>query len=130
MLLDTSGLYCYFDKDDLFHKKADEYFDSSDFMIVSDYVLSEFIPLCHTRGLNRIKTLTFVEEILYSPLIDKVWTTESHYIEALNLLKSRPDKSYSLCDAVSFLLMRERGLDQALTTDKHFEQEGFVRLLK
>jgi len=68
--------------------------------------------------------------ILYSPLIDKVWTTESHYIEALTLFKSRQDKSYSLCDAVSFMLMREHGLDKALTTDRHFEQEGFVRLLK
>ncbi|MDQ3219826.1 MAG: hypothetical protein M3Q26_03625 [Acidobacteriota bacterium] len=99
-------------------------------MLVSDYVLSEFIPLCRTRGLKRIQTLAFVEEILYSPFIDKVWTTEFHYLEALNLLKSRQDKSYSLCDAVSFILMRERGLDRALTTDKHFEQEGFLRLLK
>jgi len=130
MLLDTSGLYCYFDKDDVFHEKAVEYFESADFMLVSDYVLSEFIPLCYTRGLNRDKTLTFVEEILYSPLIDKVWTSETHYLEALKLLKSRSDKSYSLCDASSFVLMRERGLDQSLTTDKHFEQEGFVRLLK
>jgi len=130
MLLDTSGLYCYFDKDDLFHDKAVEFFESADFMLVSDYVLSEFIPLCRTRGLKRIQTLAFVEEILYSPFIDKVWTTEFHYLEALNLLKSRQDKSYSLCDAVSFILMRERGLDRALTTDKHFEQEGFLRLLK
>lgn len=130
MLLDTSGLYCYFDKDAVFHQKAVEYFESADLMLVSDYVLSEFIPLCHTRGLSREKTITFVEEILYSPLIDKMWTNETHYLEALKLLKSRQDKSYSLCDAVSFLLMREYGLDQALTTDKHFEQEGFIRLLK
>jgi len=74
MLLDTSGLYCYFDKDDLFHEKAVEYFDSANILLVSDYVLSEFIPLCLTRGLNRIQTLNFVEEILYSPLIEKVWT--------------------------------------------------------
>ena len=40
------------------------------------------------------------------------------------------DKTYSLCDAVSFLLMRERGITEALTTDRHFEQEGFVRLLQ
>lgn len=39
------------------------------------------------------------------------------------------DKNYSLCDAVSFILMRERGFTDALTTDKHFEQEGLVRLL-
>jgi predicted nucleic acid-binding protein len=45
------------------------------------------------------------------------------------LLVARPDKAYSLCDAVSFVLMRRRGLVEALTTDRHFEQEGFRRLL-
>jgi predicted nucleic acid-binding protein len=46
------------------------------------------------------------------------------------LLEERPDKDYSLCDAVSFVLMRQYNLADALTTDKHFEQEGFTRLLK
>jgi predicted nucleic acid-binding protein len=36
---------------------------------------------------------------------------------------------YSLCDAVSFVLTRERGIREALTTDRHFEQEGTVRSL-
>jgi uncharacterized protein len=48
----------------------------------------------------------------------------------LRFLQGRLDKSYSLCDAVSFLLMRERAITEALTTDRHFEQEGFTRLLK
>jgi uncharacterized protein len=49
--------------------------------------------------------------------------------EAMDLLLARQDKTYSLCDAVSFVLMRRRGIGDALTTDRHFEQEGFVRLL-
>lgn len=36
----------------------------------------------------------------------------------------------TLCDAVSFLIMRERQFREALTTDRHFEQEGFIRLLR
>ena len=48
----------------------------------------------------------------------------------MELLENRLDKSYSLCDAVSFILMGERQMTNALTTDKHFEQENFVRLLK
>ncbi len=50
------------------------------------------------------------------------------HTKAVELLKERYDKSYSLCDAVSFVLMRERSITEALTTDRHFEQEGFNRL--
>ncbi len=49
---------------------------------------------------------------------------------AVELLVLRQDKTDSLGDAVSFVLMRQRGISEALTTDRHFEQEGFVRLLK
>jgi hypothetical protein len=46
------------------------------------------------------------------------------------LYKTRPDKGYSLTDCSSMLLMRERRLSEALTTDRHFEQEGFTALLR
>lgn len=45
------------------------------------------------------------------------------------LLMARPDKASFQCDAVSFILMRQRRITEALTTDRHFEQEGFQRLL-
>jgi len=50
---------------------------------------------------------------------DKVWS----------LLNQPSDKVWSLCDAVSFVVMNERGIGEALTTDHNFEQAGFVRLL-
>jgi predicted nucleic acid-binding protein len=49
---------------------------------------------------------------------------------AMALLQAQLDKTYSLCDAVSFILKRQRGLIEALTTDHHFEQAGFRPLLK
>lgn len=45
------------------------------------------------------------------------------------MLQAQLDKSYSRCDAIGFLLMRERAVIDALTTDRHFEQAGFRRLL-
>ena len=48
----------------------------------------------------------------------------------LRLHCERADKAWSLTDCISFLVMRERGLKQALTHDRHFEQAGFEALLR
>ena len=40
------------------------------------------------------------------------------------------DKEWSLTDCTSLVVMRERGISLALTGDKHFEQAGFIALLK
>ena len=46
------------------------------------------------------------------------------------LYLARPDKDWSLTDCVSFVVMQERQLTDALTADHHFEQAGFVARLK
>lgn len=48
----------------------------------------------------------------------------------LALYKDRMDKGYSLVDCVSFLAMRHHGITDALTNDRHFEQEGFHVVLR
>jgi uncharacterized protein len=48
----------------------------------------------------------------------------------LDLYLKRPDKQWSLTDCISFALMTREGITDALTGDHHFEQAGFVALLK
>jgi predicted nucleic acid-binding protein len=48
----------------------------------------------------------------------------------LQLYRSRHDKEWSLTDCVSFVVMQDEGISDALTGDKHFEQAGFNALLK
>lgn len=69
-------------------------------------------------------------ELMENPNVEMVWVDEILHREAIDLLLVRQDKTYSLCDAISFVLMRKKGIREALTTDKHFEQEGFTRLLQ
>ncbi len=52
------------------------------------------------------------------------------YEAGLRLYEERPDKDWSFTDCISFVVMQERGITHALTADHHFEQAGFVALLK
>ena len=130
MLLDTSGLYCYLDKNDPRHDDAVSLLHSARMRLTHNYVVAELVALCNARGFDRLGTLDFVTELLQNASITFVWVEEHDHRAALDLLRVRRDKEYSLCDAVSFLLMRRHKLTDALTTDHHFEQEGFIRLLR
>lgn len=130
MLLDTSGPLCYYHAGEPQHAEAVMFFKAASLRLTHSYVLAEFVPLCHARRLNRPRVLAFAADLLDDPHVELVWVDEPLHRSALSLLQARPDKTYSLCDAVSFVLMRQRGITDALTTDRHFEQEGFVRLLK
>jgi len=44
--------------------------------------------------------------------------------------KDREDKEWGLTDCISFIVMEDHGLTDALTTDEHFEQAGFRALLR
>jgi predicted nucleic acid-binding protein len=130
MLLDTSGLYCYLDADDAVHLNAVSLLNSSGRRVTHNYVLAELVALCNARRVNRRLALEFVYGLVNDPEIEVVWITQDEHRTAMKFLLARQDKSYSLCDAVSFQVMRQRGMTDALTTDRHFEQEGFIPLLR
>lgn len=48
----------------------------------------------------------------------------------ITLYEARPDKQWSLTDCISFIVMEQQGITEALTGDHHFEQAGFTALLK
>jgi hypothetical protein len=52
------------------------------------------------------------------------------YDAGIELYRARPDKDWSLTDCISFVVMHDRGINDALTGDHHFEQAGFRALLR
>lgn len=52
------------------------------------------------------------------------------HAKAFDLFQNRMDKEWGLIDCVSFIVMQERGILEALAHDEHFEQAGFVALLR
>src|SRR5437762_1343810 len=100
MILDTSGLLCFFDARDFRHSEARDLVGAAQTLITHNYVLAEFVPLCQTRRLNRRETLSFVTNLLNNPLFEIAWVDEALHRAAHALLNARLDKTYSLCDAV------------------------------
>lgn len=130
MLIDTSGFFSLYSEEDSHHIVADEAYRNSQRRLTTSYILAEYVALTLVRGLPRNEVLTFSQEILDDESIEIIWVDEDLHRPAVELLLQRQDKTYSLCDAVSFVLMRDRQISEALTTDRHFTQEGFVRLLQ
>ncbi len=64
------------------------------------------------------------------PQVEIVSLDNVLYRRGLELFDSRSDKAWSLTDCISFVVMRERELTEALTSDQHFEQAGFSALLR
>ncbi|MBI5651524.1 MAG: type II toxin-antitoxin system VapC family toxin [Chloroflexi bacterium] len=74
-----------------------------------------------------IKLLRSIEN---DPNIEITALSEELYRRAFQLYQERRDKEWGLTDCISFTLMQNRGIHQALTTDEHFQQIGFRVLLR
>lgn len=93
--------------------------------ITSSLVLGEL----HTL-LARIGTAagfwSFRDDIALSDRVSVLHPTANQLDMAFELLRRRPDKSYSFVDAASFVMMRDESIHTALSLDRHFAQEGFA----
>jgi uncharacterized protein len=77
----------------------------------------------------RAKAVRLLQAMEQDPAVEILPLSEELYARAMGLYRDRPDKEWGLTDCVSFVVMQERGLREALTTDDHFRQAGFRPLL-
>jgi predicted nucleic acid-binding protein len=97
-------------------------------LVTTDWVLVELGNfLCKSR--TRRRFVPFVRDLRADALVEIIPAAD-RIQQALDLYHRRPDKEWSMTDCASFLVMRERRLTEALTTDHHFVQAGFKILLK
>jgi len=100
-------------------------------IFTTEAVLTEFLNALADKGpLVRAAAVKMVGAIMTNPDVTVIPQNRRTFSRSLAFYKARPDKGYSLTDCGSMLLMRTRRLSQALTTDRHFEQEGFIALLR
>ncbi|MDT7893492.1 MAG: hypothetical protein LASZOEIN_001580 [Candidatus Fervidibacter sp.] len=131
---DTSGWGNLADPDEPFHKQAKHLVRLARAkgvrLITTNYVLAELVSLLLSFRLPHANIVAFVNGVVASPQVEIVWIDQAIHAEAWDLFQRRPDKTWSLVDCASFVVMQKRGINEALTSDVHFEQAGFVRLLK
>jgi uncharacterized protein len=100
-------------------------------IVTSQMVLAEVLNEFSKRGKNFRKITTqFIEQLAQKHDIIIVPQTDQQFQDGLELYKQRPDKQWSLTDCVSFVIMQKMGISEALAYDKHFEQAGFIALLR
>jgi predicted nucleic acid-binding protein len=98
--------------------------------ITSELVLVEFLNyFCKFGMKTRQKVANATDDILIDFNIKVIWQTQELFKSGLKLYSDRLDKGYSLTDCVSMVIMKQLKLNEILTHDKHFSQEGFRILL-
>lgn len=97
----------------------------------TEEVLTEFLTMFSSWGkwMREIAVL-MVLEIERDPNVLVIPQSSNSFREGVRLYRERPDKQYSLQDCISMNTMRSRGIAEVLTSDRHFEQEGFTVLMK
>jgi uncharacterized protein len=79
---------------------------------------------------SRQACIRLIHALTVSSTTEVIALTDRLLMQSWELFCQRPDKDWSWTDCISFVAMKERGLQHALTSDSHFEQAGFVALLR
>ena len=100
-------------------------------LVTTDEVLGEVLNFFSGRGPQlRALAAQTVESLRKDLRVSVIEQSRTTFDGGLALYRNRNDRGYSLVDCVSFELMRQMKINEALTNDHHFEQEHFAALLR
>jgi predicted nucleic acid-binding protein len=126
---DTSFFLALLRADDPVHERAERELASNRPLLTTEFILLELGNAC-ARAVDHEDFLTLVAGLRASPRAT-ITALDSRLLDrGLELMRVRPDKDWSLTDCISFVVMQDRGLHDALTADHNFEQAGFKAVLR
>lgn len=127
---DTFYFLALLDSREARHRQAIEFSRDPQLRILTtEWVLAEFGD-AYSHPNDRADFVSLYRSLLNHPRVKIIPAQTGLFQRGVDFFEQRPDKEWSLTDCLSFLIMREEGITQGLTGDKHFEQAGFVALLK
>jgi predicted nucleic acid-binding protein len=130
VFLDTFFLLAAINPADTYHEQALAWSDAYDGpFLTTAWVITEVADALAGPAHRRIFA-TYYEALRAEERVRIIPPDAACWERGLRLYFERPDKEWSLTDCISFTVMREEGLTEALTGDRHFEQAGFSALLR
>lgn len=130
LFVDTVYWLALMNPNDTWHRHARDWAARiSEPLVTTDAVLTE-VGDAFCRVDRRRWAIEAIRNIQADPDITSVPGSLDLFTRALDLYGSRTDKDWSLTDCMSFVVMKDQGLQRALTTDLHFSQAGFQALLR
>jgi uncharacterized protein len=133
VFLDTAYAIALSSVSDLFHHRAvllaDQLEAAGTRLVTTQAVLLE-IGNALSKQRYRHAAVKLLEALEADPNVEVIPLSEQLYARAFRLYRERPDKEWGLTDCVSFIVMQDRGITEALTTDEHFQQAGFRALMR
>ena len=132
LFIDSGGFYALISAESAAHEKAAAIMEESRRIrrrgVTTDYVLDETATLLRARGLTRHLAEFFaLTEASQALCIE--WTTPDRFAAARQFMLKHLDQEFSFTDCVSFIVMQELRLTDALATDNHFRIARFNPLL-
>lgn len=130
--VDTQYLIAIFQESDQWHEKAIEVeLHISDYAFVTtDSILAEILNyFCGFGDDVRAEVAGLVRDVISDPKFQVIEQTRTLFLNGVDLYESRLDKGYSLTDCITMNVCRELGINEILSNDKHFTQEGLTILL-
>ncbi|MEH2433497.1 MAG: PIN domain-containing protein [Nostoc sp.] len=131
LFLDTVFIQALLNKRDQYHPQAKAFLPrvrAATSVWVTEAILVE---VGNALGaVNRPGTVQFIQQCYKTANLQVVTVDTSLLARALQLYNERPDKTWGLTDCISFTVMWEKSLTDAVTADLHFVQAGFRALLR
>lgn len=126
---DTSYFLALLRKDDELHTRALEQWKASQRVLTTKFIVLELGNAC-SRAADHADFIALVAGIRSNTRITIVPLDSGLLNLGLERMARRADKDWSLTDCISFVVMEDQGIRDALTGDRDFEQAGFRVLLR
>jgi len=133
IFVDTVGWIALAHRRDDLHKEVVQIYRNLGriLRVTTDAVL---IESCNSFSKTTIRplALALMEKVRRAEqvgVLEIVHVSEELIERGWELFMSRRDKEWSLTDCISFIVMKDRGIGSAITSDHHFEQAGFKKLV-